>query len=73
MFDLHFNFQSILPGIIFGVIGLSSLNYGRKLTLWQPAGIGLALIIYPYFCGNAWLSWGIGAGLCVLLWFYHDE
>jgi hypothetical protein len=33
----------------------------------------VALMIYPYFVSNAWGLWGIGAGLLVLLWFYHHE
>lgn len=30
-------------------------------------------MLYPYFIGNRYLLWGIGLGLLVLLWFYHDE
>ena len=52
---------------------LGRVSYGRKLDLWQPKSIGLALMIYPYFFTNNWLLWGIGVGLLVLLWFYHHE
>lgn len=71
MFDL--NPYSILAGLIFSMIGLGAFSYGKKLDLWQPKVIGLALMVYPYFIYNKWLLWGIGTGLLVLLWFYHDE
>ena len=64
---------NILAGIVFGGLGMGAFIYGKKLELWQPIVIGLALMVYPYFCPNVWLTWGIGIGLCVLLWFYHDE
>jgi hypothetical protein len=71
MFDL--DPYSILAGFIFSTIGLGAFSYGRKLDLWQPRAIGLALMIYPYFISNAWLLWGIGVTLLTLLWFYHYE
>jgi hypothetical protein len=64
---------SILAGFIFSTIGMGSFAYGKKLELWQPRVIGLALMGYPYFIYNAWLLWGIGLTLLTLLWFYHHE
>ena len=64
---------TILANIIFGTIGMGAFGYGKKLDLWQPKVIGVALMIYPYLCSNQWLLWGIGVGLLVLLWFYHHE
>lgn len=71
--DFHFNPYNLLAGFIFGTIGLGAFSYGRKLELWQPRAIGLALMIYPYIIRNEWLLWGTGVGLLVLLWFYHHE
>lgn len=70
---LDFNPYSLLAGFVFSMIGLGAFNYGRKLDLWQPKSIGLALMIYPYFISNRWLLWGVGTGLLTLLWRYHDE
>ena len=70
---VNFDPYNILAGIIFGTIGLGAFSYGKKLELWQPIMIGLCLMIYPYLISNLWLLWGIGVGLLVLLWFYHDE
>lgn len=64
---------NLLAGFIFGTLGWGSFSYGRKLELWKPRSIGLALMIYPYFITINWLLWGTGIGLLVLLWFHHDE
>ena len=70
---MDFSPYNLLAGFIFGTIGWGAFSYGRKLELWQPKSIGLGLMLYPYFIGNRYLLWGIGLGLLVLLWFYHDE
>ncbi len=64
---------NLLAGFVFGTIGWGALRYGRRLELWQPVSIGLALMIYPYFFTNNWLLFGIGVGLLVLLYFHHDQ
>ena len=70
---VNFDPYNILAGFIFGTLGFGAVTYGKKLELWQPVAIGVALIVYPYLVSNIWLLWGIGTGLLVLLWFYHDE
>ncbi|QJE98632.1 hypothetical protein [Luteolibacter luteus] len=68
-----FNGYTILAGFVFGTIGWGAFSYGRKLELWKPIAIGLALMIYPYFFSNPWLLWGVGVALLVTLWFHHGE
>lgn len=68
-----FDGYNILAGLLFGAIGMVSLNFGRKMQRWKPVAIGLSLMIYPYFVYNRWLLWGIGSGLLATLWFHHDE
>jgi hypothetical protein len=70
---VNFDPYNLLAGLIFGTLGLGAFSYGKKLELWQPITLGLCLMIYPYLFSNPWLVWGIGVGLLVLLWFYHDE
>ncbi|MES2439870.1 MAG: hypothetical protein V4584_12410 [Verrucomicrobiota bacterium] len=64
---------TLLAGFIFGTIGMGAFSYGKKLDLWQPRAIGVALMVYPYLISNLLLLWGIGVGLLGLLWFYHHE
>jgi hypothetical protein len=64
---------NLLAGFVFGTIGWGAFSYGRRLDLWQPRAIGVALMVYPYLFTNNWALWGIGVGLMVLLWFYHHE
>ncbi len=71
--SMEFNPYNLLAGFIFGTIGWGAFVYGRKLDLWQPRAIGIALMVYPYFICNRWLLWGAGVGLLGLLWFYHDQ
>lgn len=69
----NFNPYNLLAGLIFGTIGWGAFVYGKRLDLWQPRVIGIALMVYPYVFTNAWLLWGVGVALMVLLWFYHNE
>lgn len=72
-FSSYFDPYSLLATIIFSTLGFGALAYGRKLGLWQPSAIGVAMMAYSYFVPNAWVNWLVGIGLCVLLWFYHYE
>jgi hypothetical protein len=69
----NFNAYNILAGIVFGTLGWGAFSYGKRLDLWQPRAIGVALMVYPYLFSNAWLLWGVGVALLIVLWFYHDE
>ncbi len=68
-----FHPYNLLGGLVFSLIGFGAWRYGRSLDRWKPVAIGLALMIYPYFTRNPWLTWGIGTSLLILLWFHHDE
>lgn len=71
--DFNFNPYNLLAGFIFGTLGWGAFSYGKRLDLWQPRAIGLALMIYPYFFTSALLLWGLGGGLLGLLYFFHDD
>jgi len=71
MFNLNpYNF---IAGIIFGTIGFGAFAYGKKLDLWQPRAIGIALMVYPYLISHYILIWVVGVLLLGLLWRYHHE
>jgi hypothetical protein len=57
---------TILAGIIFGTIGMGAFSYGKKLELWQPRVIGVALMVYPYLVYNVWALCGIAGAPLVL-------
>lgn len=63
---------TLFAGLIFGLIGIAGFTYGRRNTLWRPTGIGLALIVFPYFVSQIWLVYVIGIGLCGALLFWRD-
>lgn len=58
--------------ILFGFIGLGLLSYGKKMASWKPLAAGFALIAYPYFVDGAWALYGIGVGICALLYAFRD-
>lgn len=43
---------SLMLGMLFGTIGFGFLLYGRKASLIVPIGVGLLLMICPYFIPN---------------------
>ncbi len=51
--------------ILFGLLGYAAFRRGRKTEQWDLMGIGVALMVFPYFVGQAWLLWTLGAALTV--------
>lgn len=58
--------------ILFSVIGFGAFSYGRKQAAWRVAGIGVALMIYPYFVDQAWLLYAIGLALCAAIYMFWE-
>ncbi len=54
---------------MFGVCGIYFLHSGRKEGNAWGMLIGGALLVYPYFVVNAYLTWGIGVALVGLAWY----
>lgn len=69
---LQLNPLSLLASFLFGTLGTGAFLYGRRLELWQPRAIGIALCTFPYVV-SGWLQWTIGCALLGLLWRFHDE
>ena len=64
--------SSILGWLLFGAIGMIAVGYAKMKGMWQPAGLGIALMVYPYFIsGGVWL-WVIGSVLTVALFFTRE-
>ena len=53
-------------GFAFGVFGWFIFRHGRKKMNPALIGIGIALMVYPYFITNTWWTFGVGAVLCAV-------
>ena len=57
---------------VFGGIGFVAFRYGRRMELFPPLVIGLALMVYPLFVASTvWLV-AIGAALTLCLWLFRE-
>ena len=52
---------NLIGGCVFGSIGFVAFIYGKRINLWKPMFLGIALMIYPYFISNDVLMIAIGA------------
>ncbi|HEY1769438.1 MAG TPA: hypothetical protein VGG02_04190 [Chthoniobacterales bacterium] len=51
---------NLFAGLIFSSIGMVGFIYGKRLHLWKPMFIGVALMAYPYFIDNTALVCALG-------------
>ena len=58
--------------IVFSVTGFAVFRWAAKQAYWRSAGIGVALMVYPYFVDRTWLLYAIGLGLCGLLYIFKE-
>jgi len=62
----------LLAGLLFGSIGLLAAIIGRRSERWRMMGIGIALMVFPYFVSDIGPLVGIGLALCLGLYFWRD-
>ncbi len=55
--------SSILWGVLFGSLGAGYALYGKKQSSPIPLLSGVALMLFPYFVQNPYLTVAIGAAL----------
>jgi hypothetical protein len=55
-----FSGANLIGGLIFGSIGFVAFIYGKRMHVWKPMLLGLALMIYPYFVENDLAMLAIG-------------
>ena len=53
-------------------IGFVAFAYGKKMTLWKPMVIGVALMAYPYFISQPWILYAVGCVLCLGLYVFRE-
>ena len=63
---------NIIGGLVFGSIGFVAFVYGKKLSSFRALGIGVALMIYPYFVRSTVWLYVVGVALTVSLYFFRD-
>ncbi len=67
-----FSGANLIGGLIFGSIGFVAFVYGKRMHVWKPMFLGLALMVYPYFVGNDIALFVIGAVGTASLFFFRD-
>ena len=64
--------SNLFAGLLFSSIGFVGFIYGKRLSLWKPMFIGLALMAYPYFIEDTIVICAVGlAGSTLLIWLRH--
>jgi len=64
--------NSLMIGILAGIVGGAYVLYGRKASKILPAVCGVGLMVYPYFIDNVWALLVIGAVLCALPFVFRE-
>jgi len=59
---------SLLASFVVSGIGFVLFEYGRRMKRVPQIGVGLVMLIYPYFIANTWAMLGVALVLVVLLW-----
>jgi hypothetical protein len=69
---LNFSAANLIGGLVFGSIGFVAFIYGKRMHLWKPMLLGIALIIYPYFINDDAILYVIGIFGSTALFFLRD-
>ena len=70
MFNL--SAANLIGGCVFGSIGFVAFLYGKRMNLWKPMFIGIALMVYPYFVSNDIALYAAGVAGSASLWFMRS-
>jgi len=69
---MNFSAANLIAGVIFGSIGFVAFMYGKRMNLWKPMFLGLALMVYPYFINNDIVMVIVGIVGSASLWFVRE-
>ena len=67
-----FSGAEIIANLLFGSVGFVAFVYGKRMHVWKPMFIGLALMAYTYFVQTPILLYGIGTVLTAGLFVFRD-
>ncbi len=64
---------NIVGNVIFSAVGFVAFVYGKRMAAYTTMGIGLVMMVYPYFVtGSTALMYGTGAALTVALFLFRE-
>ena len=63
---------NLIGGLLFGSIGFVAFIYGKRMHVWKPMFLGLALMAYPYFIENEIALFAIGVVGTAILFLFRD-
>jgi hypothetical protein len=66
------SFSNLIGGLIFGSIGFVAFIYGKRLNVWRPMFLGIALMVFPYFIENTTWLWATGIFGTALLFLFRN-
>jgi hypothetical protein len=67
-----FSGMNLVGGLIFGSIGFVAFVYGKRMHVWKPMFLGIALMAYPYFVENDIAMFAIGVVGTAALFLFRD-
>jgi len=67
-----FSGLNLVGGLLFGSIGFVAFVYGKRMHVWKPMFLGLALMAYPYFVENDIAMFAIGVVGTAALFLFRD-
>jgi hypothetical protein len=67
-----FSSANLIGGLLFGSIGFVAFIYGKRMHVWKPMFLGLALMAYPYFVENELVLFGAGVIGTAALFLFRD-
>ena len=69
---LNFSTANLIGGLVFGSIGFVAFMYGKRMNLWKPMLLGIALMAFPYFMTDDKIMLVIGIFGSTALFFVRE-
>jgi len=69
---MNFSAANLIGGFVFGSIGFVAFVYGKRMNLWKPMLLGIALMVYPYFISDDKIMIVIGIFGSAALFFVRE-
>ena len=66
------SFSNLIAGLVFGSIGFVAFIYGKRMNVWKPMFLGIALMVFPYFVENTIWLFATGIFGTALLFFLRS-